>query len=125
MTPVAVYANASANSDRSTPICGTSAKAAISGPSIPPVGLASVTQPRPPAAIPASTTASIRLTVSVLATTNIDKKRNHTTSSAIKVPPIRAAQLNSRQLDQRRLPTSLVLTAVSTSAVARVREESH
>src|SRR5712692_9932416 len=38
----------------------------------------------------------MRLTVSVLATTNIDKKRNQTTSKAMRAPPARNAHASSR-----------------------------
>src|SRR4029077_4170765 len=50
----------------------------------------------PPSPMAASTTASMRLTVSVLATTNIDRKRNQTTSNAMRLPPARNAHASSR-----------------------------
>src|SRR3954465_9841087 len=44
---------------------------------------------RPPSAIAISTTASINATARLLFTTNIERKRNHTTSSAINAAPAR------------------------------------
>src|SRR5690349_12395006 len=50
-----------------------------------------------PVAMEISTTASIRLTANVLATTNIERKRNQTTSSAMKMPPVRQAHVSNDQ----------------------------
>ena len=68
-----------------------------------------------------STTASIRLSASVLATTNIDRNLNQTTSKREQSAPVRNAQASSRHATGRFVSGSVVTGDVGTARVLTPR----
>src|SRR3954451_14326057 len=72
---------------------------------------------RPPSAIAISTTASINATARLLFTTNIERKRNHTTSSAINAAPARNDAASSRTALANASPDSVVPPGAGAAAI--------